>query len=350
MIDFIWNDKVNGLAEPFYIWVEDAENVDILYSDNILIHKNKRFSVTEMDFTIPIPKVNSTVDELPPQIFIRAISDRWMGSESIIPVSFKHLILPAMHRSSFTDLLDLHPLPIRALNNPILEEICEKRFTYFNPVQTQIFHTVYYTKRNILIGAPTGSGKTVAAELALWAAFRDYPESKVVYIAPLKALVKERVKDWSTRIAAPMGRNLVELTGDVTPDLKTIESCDIIITTPEKWDGVSRSWKSRKYVKSVSLVIIDEIHLLGNERGPILEVIVSRMNYIATQTGSCVRIVGLSTALANAIDLADWLKIKHIGLFNFRHNVRPVPLEIYIDGFAGKHCKFFILNVKIVLE
>ena len=93
----------------------------------------------------------------------------------------------------------------------------------------------------------------------------------------------------------------------------------------------------------MSLVIIDEIHLLGNERGPILEVIVSRMNYIAAQTGTEIRILGLSTALANANDLADWLGIENIGLFNFRHSVRPVPLEIYIDGFPGKHCKFLLL-------
>ena len=170
------------------------------------------------------------------------------------------------------------------------------------------------------------------------ASFRDHPQSKVVYIAPLKALVRERVHDWRVRLCPLMGRNLVELTGDVSPDLKTIQKADIIITTPEKWDGISRNWRSRSYVKTVSLVIIDEIHLLGSERGPILEVIVSRMNYISAQTKRKIRIVGLSTALANASDLADWLQIKNVGLFNFRHTVRPVPLEIYIDGYPGKHC------------
>ncbi len=44
-------------------------------------------------------------------------------------------------------------------------------------------------------------------------------------------------------------------------------------------------------------------------RGPILEVIVSRMRYISSQTERTVRLVGLSTALANAADLADWLGI-----------------------------------------
>ena len=47
--------------------------------------------------------------------------------------------------------------------------------------------------------------------------------------------------------------------------------------------------------------------------------------------------VGLSTALANARDLADWLGIKQEGLFNFHPAVRPVQLEIHIDGFPGKH-------------
>ena len=60
-------------------------------------------------------------------------------------------------------------------------------------------------------------------------------------------------------------------------------------------------------MQKVTLVIIDEIHLLGEERGPILEVIVSRMRYMAERMSQPVRIVGLSTAMANASDLADWL-------------------------------------------
>jgi replicative superfamily II helicase len=130
---------------------------------------------------------------------------------------------------------------------------------------------------------------------------------------------------------------LVELTGDVNPTSQLLHESDIIITTPEKWDGISREWQQRKYVQDVCLVIIDEIHLLGGLRGPVLEVIVSRMNYIATKMNKKVRIVGLSTALANAGDLAHWLGINKVGLYNFRHSVRPVTLDIYIEGFPGKH-------------
>jgi len=94
-------------------------------------------------------------------------------------------------------------------------------------------------------------------------------------------------------------------------------------------------------VAQVRLVIIDEIHLLGEDRGPVLEVIVSRMRYMSaclTAHGG-VRLVGLSTALANAHDLADWLGIDPRpgkGMFNFRPSVRPVPMEVHIRGFPGQ--------------
>ncbi|CAO3640291.1 unnamed protein product [Cunninghamella blakesleeana] len=329
--DFMWNDRIHGTVEPWWIWAEDSENVEIYYSEYFLLHKKQMSEdPIQINFTVPL------IEPLPSQIYIRAVSDRWLGAETILPVSFQHLILPQLYPPN-TDLLDLQPLPVTALRDEVLESICSQRFTHFNPVQTQIFHTLYNTSHNSLVGAPTGSGKTVAAELVMWWAFKQHPGSKVVYIAPMKALVKERVGDWNKRLTKLMGKKLVELTGDVTPDLRTIESADIIITTPEKWDGISRSWKSRSYVRKVSCVIIDEIHLLGGDRGPILEVIVSRMNYIGSQLERKIRIVGLSTALANAIDLADWLGIDKVGLFNFRHSVRPVPLEIYIDGFPGKH-------------
>ena len=68
-----------------------------------------------------------------------------------------------------------------------------------------------------------------------------------------------------------------------------------------------------------------------------LEVIVSRTNFISSHTELGVRVVGLSTALANARDLADWLGIGNVGLYNFRPSVRPVPLVVHISGYPGKH-------------
>lgn len=83
-----------------------------------------------------------------------------------------------MHRPlSFAELLDLQPLPVTALGNREFESLY--KFTHFNPIQTQIFHTLYHTDTNVLLGAPTGSGKTIAAEMAMFRVFNKYPGSKV---------------------------------------------------------------------------------------------------------------------------------------------------------------------------
>lgn len=106
---------------------------------------------------------------------------------------------------------------------------------------------------------------------------------------------------------------------------RALQAADILITTPEKWDGISRSWQRRNYVQKIGLVIIDEIHLLGEDRGPILEVIVSRMRYISSRTARPVRVVGLSTALANASDLADWYVPTLQGTLFTVYFPRPTP-------------------------
>ena len=127
-----------------------------------------------------------------------------------------------------------------------------------------MFHTLYHTDCNVLIGAPTGSGKTIMSELAMLRVFKEYPKKKVIYIAPLKALAKERIIDWKKRLGGDkMRKSVLELTGDCTPDLMALKTADLLITTPEKWDGISRNWQHRSYVSDVALVVIDEIHLLG---------------------------------------------------------------------------------------
>lgn len=205
--DFRWNDHVHGTSESYYIWVENSETSEIYHHEFFILNRRKLHDDHELNFTIPL------ADPLPPQIYVRAVSDRWLGAETVTPVSFQHLIRPDTE-SFYTDLLDLQPLPISALKNPALEEVYAQRFQFFNPMQTQIFHTLYHTPANVLLGSPTGSGKTVAAELAMWWAFKERPGSKVVYIAPMKALVRERVKDWGARLAKPLGLKLVELTGE----------------------------------------------------------------------------------------------------------------------------------------
>jgi len=152
-----------------------------------------------------------------------------IGAEITLPIEFQHLILPELH-PPHTQLLDLQPLSLRALYNHTYEHMYThtKHFTHFNPIQTQCFHVLYHTDENVLLGAPTGSGKTIVAELAILRIFRLTPHLKVVYIAPMKALARQRVREWTEMFGAH--KNVVELTGDVAPNIHMLRESDIIIT------------------------------------------------------------------------------------------------------------------------
>lgn len=187
-----------------------------------------------------------------------------------------------------------------------------------------------------------------------------------MYIAPMKALARERLKEWHLRLSSsPLYWNVLELSGDTSHDQTILHRADILVCTPEKWDLISRGWRGlaattdemsqdsgKDFVKRVRLLVIDEVHLLGEERGAVLEAIVSRTRfisrYIQMQESSGIkmsesseqieatRIIGLSTALANPKDLADWIGIDTEsvgptalqGLYNFRPSVRPVPTKV----------------------
>ncbi len=269
-IDFEWNDRYHGSAEAFWIWVEDGENEYIYHAEHILITKKDSHTPREIEVTIPVR------EPLPPQYYVRVVSDTWVGCESVATVSFQDLILPTME-PTHTDLLDIHPVPVKALRNPQFEALYP--FSHFNPIQSQIFHVLYHTNNNVLVGAPTGSGKTITGELAILKLLRDSPGAKTIYVAPLKALARERLQDWNRKFGAQggtgrktpgLGLRILELTGDVTPSMEELNRSDILIVTPEKWDSISRGWQKRGYVQKVQLVIIDEIHLLGVDRGPVL--------------------------------------------------------------------------------
>jgi activating signal cointegrator complex subunit 3 len=324
---FTWKDRWHGNSLVYWIWVDDGN--DILHYESFVLHYKSLFKPEKPSTTFAIPLSRYKSGDL---LYIRCLCDRWTGVDMTIPIEIDVSLLPK-DTVQHTELLNLNPLPKTVLQNPSYESLY--KFEFFNPIQTQTFHTLYYHDTNVLVGAPTGSGKTITAEIAMFRVFNNTPEKKIIYIAPLKALAKERIKDWTLRLGA-LNKKVFELTGDYTPDIASLNIADVLITTPEKWDGISRNWQHRGYVQRVGLVIIDEIHLLGQDRGPVLEVIVSRMRFMSTQINSNIRIIGLSTALANAQDLAGWLGIDALGFFNFKPSVRPVPLQVHVDGFPEK--------------
>ena len=142
------------------------------------------------------------------------------------------------------------------------------------------------------------------AILRMWTECGTQANYRAVYLAPVKALCSEKHRDWCQKFSC-VGLKVVMLTGDSTgDDLSKIQSSNIIITTPEKWDAVSRKLKDPTTIASIRLVMIDEVHLLNDDsRGHVLEAVLCRMKtlrYVA-------RYVAVSATFPNIKDVAFWL-------------------------------------------
>jgi len=198
----------------------------------------------------------------------------------------------------------------------------------------------------MLVAAPTGAGKTNIAMLAVLNTILKYydPETKyldrdqfkIIYVAPMKALAAEIVRKFSERLGE-LGVSVKEYTGDMQLTKSEIAQTQMIVTTPEKWDVVTRKTTGdTELVQKVRLLIIDEVHLLHDDRGSVIESIVARTQRQVEMTQSMIRIIGLSATLPNYVDVAEFLKVNlYRGMFYFDDGFRPVPLGQTFIGVKG---------------
>lgn len=228
-----------------------------------------------------------------------------------------------------------------------------------NRVQSRLYPMAFGGDENFLLCAPTGAGKTNVALLAMLREIGkhlsegalnrgenlDQPDCldrdafKIVYMAPMKALVQEMVENFSRKLA-PYGLTVAELTGDAQLNRAQIEATQVLITTPEKWDVITRKGSDVSYTRLVRLLIIDEVHLLHDERGPVLEAIVARTLRAGSGLGAsgpagpfATRLVGLSATLPNYRDVGRFLRVDpRQGIFYFDNSYRPCPL---VQQFVG---------------
>ena len=214
-------------------------------------------------------------------------------------------------------------------------------FPTFNAVQSKCFDRVFKSDNNFVMSSPTGSGKTAILELAICraVAIHSTGQYKVVYQAPTKALCSERQRDWDKKFTQ-LGLKCAELTGDSdASDLCNVQSANVIITTPEKWDSMTRKWKDHeRLMRLVRLFLIDEVHILNENRGAVLEAVVSRMKSISTD----VRFVALSATVPNFQDVAAWLGTNSSEPYQpspserFGEEFRPIKLRKHVCGYSFK--------------
>lgn len=330
--DFQWDEKIHGSAQAFHILVEDVDGEIVLFHDVFLLRQ--RYAEEEHTVTFTVNMTNP----VPPNYYISVVSDRWLQSEVRLPISFKNLILPEKY-PPHTPMLNLQLQPLSALHDVEAEKVFARQFGSFNRMQTQAFHTLYATDESVFIGAPTGSGKTVCAELALLRLWAHDESDRAVYLVPYPVMVSPLVNEWKARWGSYKGgKEIASLTGETSADLRILELSDVVVATPEQWDVISRRWRQRKNVQNIGLYIADEVHLLSDWKvGPAFEVVLSRARFIAAQTSKNTRFVALGVPLGNGRDVSDWLGVSSANVFNFSPASRSIPLEVHLQSFSIPH-------------
>ncbi len=230
---------------------------------------------------------------------------------------------------------------------------------------TRLFQEVYGSDSNKLVAAPTGSGKTVIAELGIIRklVMSSAKGMKCLYIAPTKALCAQIALEWGNKYNVT-GIIVKEITGDIeiTDVIQSVAAAQLIITTPEKWDSVTRNWNKHVFLfAKIDLILLDEIHFVGDiSRGGTYENIVTRMRIIyeegrkrKSHIGS-LRFIALSATLpdSNMIEFGTWLHCDGTSIHYFGNEFRPIPLQTHVISYPlnGKNTFMFekTLNAKVV--
>ncbi|CCH61478.1 hypothetical protein TBLA_0E04240 [Henningerozyma blattae CBS 6284] len=292
------------------------------HAKKIIIEKNSILNIIDID------KFKFNQEE---KLFTKSKVSLPEGSFKRIQPHYEEIHIPPPSRPAIKfDLIPITELP----------EWAKKAFPSneshtLNTIQSKIYPTAFNSDSNILLCAPTGAGKTNVAMLTVLRSMHHYFNEKTstfnlnnfkaVFIAPLKALVQEQTREFQRRLL-PYGIRVSELTGDSNLTTQEMEKSHILVSTPEKWDIITRKNAENSIYGKIDLVIIDEIHLLHDQRGPVIENIVARSlrGHYSTRIP---RLVGLSATLPNYMDVAKFLRVPDEGIFFFDSSYRPCPLS-----------------------
>ncbi|MGC8752373.1 MAG: DEAD/DEAH box helicase [Fervidicoccaceae archaeon] len=219
------------------------------------------------------------------------------------------------------------------LHSVLKKKIAGRGLRELYPPQEEAIKKGLFEGKNILMVTQTASGKTFLAELlAIDTVMKG--KGKVVYLSPLKALADEKFRDF-TLYYGDLNLRTILTVGNYDSDEPRLERYDIICTTYEKMDSFVRHRPN--WLEKVSLLIIDEIHYLDDEkRGPVLESLIANLKLMIPNS----QLFALSATVGNSEEIASWIEAELV-----ESNWRPVPLRegvffrgkvIYRDGDVEK--------------
>ncbi len=219
------------------------------------------------------------------------------------------------------------PRPVRV--EEVLPEFAAAfPFEEFNRMQREALPAVLDGDENVVVSAPTASGKTALAEAAICRVLRA--GGTALFVAPMRALTNEKETEWDR--FEDLGYSVYVVTGERDLHPRKAERADILVMTPEKADSATRKHDSSRYrfVEDVDCCVIDEVHLLDSDkRGAVLEVTVARLRRLCAP-----RIVALSATMENVADVAEWLDAPPDCTFAFGDDYRPVELHASVETYS----------------
>jgi replicative superfamily II helicase/intein/homing endonuclease len=182
-------------------------------------------------------------------------------------------------------------------------------FENFNPMQEKCINKL---EQSLVVSAPTASGKTIVAELFMLAQVLN-ENKKVIYTCPLRALASEHYKDFKKKYP---DITFAVSTGDLDSSSSYLKKFDVIFTTYEKLASLLRH--KTEWLERVGCVIVDEIHELDSDRGPVLEIALTQMRNMHKN----LKVLGLSATIPNSKELSEWLNAMLV-----ESDFRPVKLK-----------------------
>ncbi|MGO3887037.1 MAG: DEAD/DEAH box helicase, partial [Mycetocola sp.] len=163
----------------------------------------------------------------------------------------------------------------------------------------------------VLVAAPTGAGKTVVAEFAIFLALQTM-QDKVFYTAPMKAISNQKYQEFSERFGHD---NVGLLTGDTSINPRA----RIVVMTTEVLRNMI--YADSDLLDDLSFVVMDEVHYLADRfRGAVWEEIII---HLSPET----RLVALSATVSNAEEFGDWIQTVRGNTSVIVSEHRPVPLN-----------------------
>ena len=207
-------------------------------------------------------------------------------------------------------------------------------FVDLNPVQREAVSNGLF-ENNLIVAAPTASGKTLCAALAGLNCYYN-KRMKMIYLCPLIALAQEHYSSFKEKFEK-FGIKIALSIGDYDSSDPWLRDYDWIICSNEKADSLIRH--GADWIRDIGLIVVDEIHMLtDSSRGPTLEILLTRLREIVPYA----QIIGLSATISNVKEIAEWLNANFV-LSDWR------PVKLY-EGVSFDHTIKFLNKKGYELE